>query len=85
MSTNERNTHFANFAQALARELAEAHVFYDVTGQGQLILVRRAYDLAVNILMNAPTSSLQHCCSRFEAQECIESIPDMPKLPETEG
>lgn len=78
MNTNPRDTHFANFAQALARELTEAHVFYDATGLGQFILVRRAYDLAKHVIQSIDYQD------RFGIDYAIKDIPDLPALPEVQ-
>lgn len=93
MSTNERNTHFAGFAQAVRREEQNKacgiglHDWTPTLAEktGRDVVARRVYDLVVHILMHAPTSSLQHCCSRLEAESCIADIPDLPKLPEVES
>jgi len=47
---SKRDTHFANFAQLLARELTQAHVFYETTGIGQKIIAQRAYDLVRHVI-----------------------------------
>jgi hypothetical protein len=76
--SRQRDIHFADFAQALARELTEAHVFYDTTGIGQLILVRRAYDLATHILNNMPSSVVVY----EPVHEVIMRTPDLTEFPE---
>lgn len=90
MSTDKQATHFIGFARAVAEEIYSLEGWYmdtlhdDMQEQFAEVIARRTYDLACHILMHAPTSSLQHCCSRLEAEGCIESIPDLLELPEVE-
>jgi|SRR6266567_6006141 len=75
---NERDTHFAGFAQLLAQEIVEIDDLFiettspDITAEIAQHIARRAYDLMIHTLYH----------SRYDREVPSVSIPDMTAWPE---
>lgn len=88
MSSTERDTHFAGFAQVLLQEMFEGRSYIDfskfdedVCEQYQLLFARRAYDLVHHAMWNIASIDLE----RLSMDECTHKIPDLSALPEVQA
>lgn len=84
MSTDKRNTHFLGYAEALLDELVHTYFedapmmdrfWEDTKKKVELLLARRAYDLAMHVLKASGMSE-------GFAEGFIRNVPDLPELPQ---
>lgn len=93
-SDDLRDTQFACFAKLLRQEMFTKLKWLDFgfTPKQQEsideaidhLIAQRTYDFAEHLLKNAPTFTLEHVLSGYEAQGLIEYMPDLTEWPERE-
>lgn len=83
-----RDTQFVGFAKLLVEELLQADTSEIHTGDDgtlsrtwETLIARRAYDLVTHAVLSIGPADLD----RLTTDECVQSVPDLAKLPVVEG